>query len=119
MAHRGVFQESEQDVLEGYNSVRTFSSAEQKQFAEQFRAAKAKDSERPSLDGSSEYNAPENYDDRLDHFHNFFTAIRGGKPVIEDAIYGLRAAAPALLTNNSYIETRVVSWDPEGMKMLS
>ncbi len=119
VAHRGIYQESEKDVLEGYNSVRTFASAAQKQFAEQYRAERAKNSGRPRLEGSSEYKAPEGYDDRLDHFYNFFNAIRGGKPVTEDPMYGFRAAAPALLTNNSYIEKRVVMWDPDSMKMLS
>jgi predicted dehydrogenase len=116
---RGVYQESEKDVLEGYNSVRTFSTEVQKQFAEKYRAERAKSSERPRLDGSSEYKAPEGYDDRLDHFHFFFNAIRGAKPVTEDPVFGLRAAAPALLTNNSFIEKRVIGWDPQNMKMLT
>ncbi|MGH7495676.1 MAG: Gfo/Idh/MocA family protein [bacterium] len=119
VAQQGIYQEGEKDVLEGYNSVRTFSNDVQKQFADQYRTERAKTLERPHLDGSSEYKAPEDYDDRLDHFHNFFNAIRGGKPVTEDATYGLRAAAPALLTNNSYIEKRVVQWDPENLKMLT
>lgn len=119
VAQRGLYQESEKDVLEGYNSVRTFSSATQKQFAEQYRAERAKNAERPRLEGASEYKAPEGYDDRLDHFYNFFNAIRAGKTVTEDASYGFRAAAPALLTNNSLLEKRVVAWDPESMKMLS
>ncbi len=39
-------------------------------------------------------------------------------PVIEDAVFGLRAAGPALMSNVSYFERRMVSWDPVKMRML-
>jgi hypothetical protein len=52
----------------------------------------------------------------FDHFMNFFNGVRTGRPVVEDAVFGLRAAAPALACNNSYFEDRIVRWDP---KMLS
>jgi hypothetical protein len=42
--------------------------------------------------------------------------VRNRKPVAEDAVFGFRAAAPALLTNESYFEKRPVDWDPENMK---
>jgi predicted dehydrogenase len=58
---------------------------------------------------------PEGYDDRLDHFKNFFAAMRGGPPVVEDAVFGLRAAAPAVLSNVSHFEHRQVGWDPVAM----
>ncbi|HEY3380577.1 MAG TPA: Gfo/Idh/MocA family oxidoreductase [Vicinamibacterales bacterium] len=53
-----------------------------------------------------------------DHFNNLFTAMRGGKPVAEDAVFGYRAAAPALACNQSYYEKRVIHWDPVGMKVV-
>jgi predicted dehydrogenase len=56
---------------------------------------------------------PDGYSDRLDHFRSFFAAVRTRMPVVEDALYGLRAAAPALLCNQSYFEGRPVRWDPE------
>ena len=52
-----------------------------------------------------------------DHFFNFFQAVRGGPPVLEDAAFGLRAAAPALACNMSYFQDRIVHWDPEGMRL--
>ena len=54
----------------------------------------------------------------FDHFMNFFDGVRNGTPVIEDATFGLRAAAPALACNNSYFEERIMKWDPEEMRVL-
>jgi predicted dehydrogenase len=53
----------------------------------------------------------------VDHLGNFFSAIRGGKPVVEDAVFGYRAAAPALACNQSYYEKHAVRWDPVNMKV--
>ena len=52
-----------------------------------------------------------------DHHYNFFSAVRTGKPVVEDATFGFRAAAPALLCNDSHFEDRIMHWDPEAMKV--
>ena len=54
----------------------------------------------------------------VDHFFNFFQAIRGGPPVREEAVFGLRAAAPALACNLSYFEDRIVRWDPDEMRLV-
>lgn len=60
-----------------------------------------------------QYKAPDGYDDRLDHLRGFFASVRSRKPVVEDGLFGLRAAAPALLCNQSYDLGRPVRWDPE------
>ena len=54
-----------------------------------------------------------------DHFYNWARAIRGGKPVIEDALFGYRAAAPALLCNDSYFQEKPIKWDPVNLKLIS
>ena len=54
----------------------------------------------------------------FDHFMNFFRGVREGTPVAEDAVFGLRAAAPALACNESYFDEKVVAWDPENMRVL-
>ncbi|MFO7314792.1 Gfo/Idh/MocA family protein [Rhodothermus marinus] len=105
---------TEQELL-GWNSLRTFPEAMQRQILEAFRA------ENPPQREVSEtqevvYQAPPGYDDRLDHFRNFFEAVRTRGRVVEDGTFGFRAAAPALLTNTSYLENRAIGWDPENMR---
>ena len=65
------------------------------------------------------YIAPEGYVDSYDHFKNFFAAVRSRKPVVEDAVFGFRAAGAALLSNLSYDRGQVINWDPNEMKILS
>jgi predicted dehydrogenase len=50
-----------------------------------------------------------------DHMNNFITAIRNNGKVTEDATFGYRAAAPALLCNDSYYQNVPMHWDPEKM----
>jgi hypothetical protein len=42
------------------------------------------------------FQAPEGYDDHLDHFTNFFDSVRTGKLVTKNAEFGFRATAPAI-----------------------
>lgn len=53
-----------------------------------------------------------------DHFNNFFAAIRNKSSVVEDAVFGYRAAAPALLCNDSYYTDKAVKWDPVNLKVV-
>src|SRR5260370_3679416 len=71
------------------------------------------------LDSTREevYVAPQRYSDHVDHFANFLEAVRTRKPVTEDALFGFRAAGPALLTNLSYFSRRSYEWDPEDVKI--
>jgi predicted dehydrogenase len=64
------------------------------------------------------YAAPEGYSDSYDHFKNFFTSVRTRQPVVEDAVFGYRAAGAALLSNISYDKGTVVHWDPDAMKLV-
>ena len=53
-----------------------------------------------------------------DHFVNFFNAIRNNGKVTEDAVFGYRAAAPALLCNDSYNQDSSILWNPEKMQIV-
>ena len=68
---------------------------------------------------STVYKAEEGYKGaHYDHFTNLFTAIREKKSVVEDALFGYRAAAPALLCNDSYFADKAIKWDPEKLKLV-
>ena len=54
----------------------------------------------------------------VDHFVNFFEGIRTGEPVMENATFGFRAAAPALACNISQQEERMIRWDPVNMRLV-
>jgi predicted dehydrogenase len=68
--------------------------------------------------GYEKYVAPEGYSDSYDHFKNFFASVRSRKPVVEDAVFGYRAAGAALLSNLSIERGAVIKWDPDAMKVL-
>lgn len=64
------------------------------------------------------YRAQEGYLGALyDHHTNFISAIRKGGTVVEDPVFGLRAAAPALLCNDSYAKGSFIHWDPIAMSV--
>jgi hypothetical protein len=115
----GIEQASANQVLKGYNSVKTFSNAQQKAFAEKFLAEHPASSEKRRSKATEKYVVPKGYDERFDHMVNFFRSVRDRKPVYEDATFGYRAAAPALLCNESYRQKREIDWDPVGMKVVS
>jgi len=66
------------------------------------------------------YKAEEGYKGaHYDHFGNFFHAIRTKGTVAEDPVFGFRAAAPALLCNDSYFKNKHINWDPIKMEVRS
>jgi predicted dehydrogenase len=54
----------------------------------------------------------------VDHFNNFFDGMRAGMPVVEDAVFGFRAAGPALICNDCLAEETIRHWDPVNMKLI-
>jgi len=92
----------------------TFAKATEEAFLREYRA---KYPDTPQLrQGHDEvYAPPPRYNSTEDHFRNFFDAVRTRRPVVEDAVFGLRAAGPALLANYSYFENRAIGWDAEKM----
>ena len=78
---------------------------------------RAKYPDKPELQPRADetYAAPQRYNSTEDHFRNFFEAVRTRRPVVEDAVFGLRAAGPALLANLSYFESRAIGWNADTM----
>ena len=61
---------------------------------------------------------PPDYNETEAHAANFVDAVRTRRAVVEDAVFGLRAAGPALLCNVSQKERRPISWNPETMRQV-
>ena len=101
----------------GY-TVGTFSRAVQEQFLKDYRQKYPPQEPGTARMESSEtvYAPPPGYDAHREHHKNFYAAVRSRKPSIEGATFGFRAAGPALLSNTSYFERRIVEWDPERMR---
>ena len=103
----------------GY-SISTFDKAEQEAFLQKYHQEYPQTSAAPAnmRDSRQEtFMPPSRYSDHLDHHFNFASAVRSGKPVVEDAVFGFRAAAPAVLSNLSYFENRMVEWNPQTMQV--
>ena len=118
---RGVSISRVPDEPEPGHTANTFSKAMQDAYLKEYRQKYPlpkpnADAMRPQKD--EEYLAPAGYSDWLEHHRNFLNAVRTRKPVIEDAVFGFRAAGPALLSNVSYFEQKVCLWDPEKMAMV-
>jgi predicted dehydrogenase len=101
----------------GY-TIGTFSKAMQEQFLREYRkqypVQKATtEALRPAR--QEVLTSPPGFDAHQTHMRTWLEALRSRKPVFEDAVFGLRAAGPALLCNTSYYESRVCQWDPVTM----
>ena len=72
----------------------------------------------PILLGEEKYVAPHGYSDSYHHIKNWIDAIRSREPVVEDPVFGFRAAGTALLSNVSYETGKPARWDPDEMKLL-
>jgi predicted dehydrogenase len=97
-------------------TIGTFTNAMQKRLIEAHNAKfPVEHPSGPPSASNEKYTTPKGYSDSYDHFHNFFDSVRSRKPVVEDAVFGLRAAGAALLSNESIERGDVVHWDPEKM----
>jgi len=101
----------------GWDSFNTFTVAQQKEYEKWYKANYPP--ERPSIiEPGLEYKAPDNYNANIDHHLSFYNGIRDGKPIVEDALFSMRAAGPALASNKSYFEKRIINWDPQNAKLV-
>jgi predicted dehydrogenase len=101
----------------GYDSVFTFSKSMQEEMQKDYDAKWTPEQRKRKTKEDIVFKAPAGYSDHLDHFTNFFDAIRTGKAVVEDAEFGFRAAVPALACNDSYFTKKIIKWDPVSMKL--
>lgn len=101
----------------GWDSYNTFSEAQQKEY-EKWYKAKYKAAKPEMNESDLEFKAPRGYSANLDHHTNFYKGIREKAPIREDALFGMQAAGPALATNKSYFEKKIINWDPDQAKLI-
>ena len=101
----------------GWDSFNTFTEAQQKEY-EQWYKAHYPPSKPEMTESDMEYKAPDNYDADFDHHMNFYKGIREKALIREDALFGMRAAGPALASNKSYFEKKIINWDPENARLI-
>ena len=105
--------------LEPGYTIDTFPKAQQEQFLKEYRQKyPARPKFNPSqMSAEEKFVPPKGYSDHFEHHRNFIAAVRSRKPVVEDAVFGFRAAGPALLSNISYFDRKPCLWDAEAMKL--
>jgi predicted dehydrogenase len=100
----------------GY-SIGTFPKTVQEEFLRRYRAQFPAQNTPANKIESEEFTPEPGYDAHREHHRVFYEAVRSRQKPVEDAVFGFRAAGPALLVNTSYFEKRVCDWDPEAMKV--
>ncbi|WP_235298523.1 Gfo/Idh/MocA family protein [Portibacter marinus] len=101
----------------GWDSFTTFSANEQKHFEEWYNVQYPNPSKPVRKDSEVVFQRPEGFNAHKAHFMNWYNAIEGKEEVVEDATFGLRAAAPSLAANKSYFENKAILWDPVKMEL--
>ena len=98
----------------GY-SIGTFPKAVQEEFLRQYRQKYPAGNQPATKIEPERFAPPAGYDAHQEHHRVFYEAVRSRKKPVEDAVFGFRAAGPALLANTSYFEKRMCHWDPDAM----
>jgi hypothetical protein len=98
----------------GY-SIGTFPKAVQEEFLREYRRKYPPDARPAAKIEPESFAPPSGYDAHREHHRVFYEAVRSRKKPVEDAVFGFRAAGPALLANASYYEKRMCRWDPDAM----
>src|SRR5690606_1787672 len=102
----------------GYDSLFTFSKDMQQELTREYKAKWSQEQTKRKQIPDVVFKAPDGYNSHVDHLANFFDAIRTGSPVVEDAEFGFRTAAPSLACNDSYFSKEIIKWDPVNMKLV-
>ena len=100
----------------GY-TIDTFPKATQEAFLKEYRAKYPEIKQDINASSQDTYAAPSGYSDSVDHFAAFFDGMRSRKPVVEDAVFGFRAAGAALSLNRSYFDNQTYGWNAETMTL--
>ncbi|MCZ6905494.1 MAG: Gfo/Idh/MocA family oxidoreductase [Acidobacteria bacterium] len=66
---------------------------------------------------SQRYVAPRGHSGSIEHFHDFFTAVRTRGGTIEDATFGHNAAMGCHMANYAYFNNTIATWDSAANKI--
>lgn len=113
-----VLSKRPRDTEPGHNA-NNFSKETARKIVEDYRAKYGQRDRGMRPTTEERFAMPPGYSEQVAHHEVFFDAVRSRKPVVEDAVFGLRAAGPALLSNLSYFEQRIIDWDPVAMRIKS
>ena len=102
----------------GWDSLETYPKAMQENLLAAYDRKYSREDRQETILPPTVYQVPDGYDEHLDHFTHFFEGVRTGKPVVEDPVFGFRAAAPCLAANESYFQKKIIHWDPVNMKLI-
>lgn len=97
----------------GY-TIQTFAQKDQQAFLSEYR--KQYPAGPVALRPEQEFRFSPQADAHQLHHQAFANSIRGGGPSVEDGTFGYRAAAPALLCNQSATEGIAFGWDPVNLR---
>lgn len=103
----------------GWDSLETYPKKMQEELLKAYNQKWSEADQKEISEPDTVYREPDNYDEHLQHFTHFFDGVRNGTPVVEDPVFGFRAAAPCLAANDSYFENKIIHWDPVNMKLVS
>ena len=101
----------------GWDALTTYPKAMQEKLLQKYKEQYSAEQQKREIKPDIVYKQPADFDAHLQHHANFFDGVRNGKPVVEDAVFGFRAAAPCLACNESYFEKKIIKWDPVLMKI--
>jgi hypothetical protein len=109
-----VMEKAPPETAPGY-SIGTFPKAVQEEFLRQYHEKYPPSQHETVKIKSEKFSPPKGYDAHLEHHRVFYEAVRSRKRPVEDAVFGFRAAGPALLANKSFFEKRICHWDAKAM----
>ncbi len=101
----------------GWDSLTTYPKEMQDKLVKEYNQKYTGEEQKRPKKEDIVFRAPQGYDEHLEHHTNFFDSVRTGKPVMEDAVFGFRAAAPCLACNESYFKKEIIHWDPQNMRI--
>jgi predicted dehydrogenase len=103
----------------GWDALETYPKAMQEKLLQQYNQKYTSDQQKRISKADIVYKQPSDFDEHVHHHANFLDGVRTGSPVVEDAVFGFRAAAPAIACNDSYFGKKIIRWDPENMKVIA